>query len=216
MGSHNEILHRLLDGDLSEDEKPALNRLLESDPLVSREYELLLGVVRIVEDAEKAAVPEGFKSSVMRRLQTKKRQPRKRPGDLFFGDGALRWDLVSTLAAAFFLIISVAAFIHMKSDSGPVEKMSASSDVVRTVRISLFAPYAKSVAIAGDFNRWSEDAAMMKNVNGSWTIEVPLKPGVYQYMFVVDGQGWVSDPGAEAYRDDGFGNRNAVMRVNEI
>jgi hypothetical protein len=32
-------------------------------------------------------------------------------------------------------------------------------------------------------------------------------------MFVVDGKAWVTDPKAETYRDDGFGNKNAVMRV---
>jgi hypothetical protein len=33
-------------------------------------------------------------------------------------------------------------------------------------------------------------------------------------MFVVDGTAWVTDPDAESFQDDGFGNRNAVVRVS--
>jgi hypothetical protein len=30
---------------------------------------------------------------------------------------------------------------------------------------------------------------------------------------VLDGKAWVADPGAESYQDDGFGSRNAVMKI---
>jgi hypothetical protein len=36
---------------------------------------------------------------------------------------------------------------------------------------------------------------------------------MHQYMFVIDGSEWVTDPGAERWSDDGFGNRNAVVAV---
>lgn len=39
------------------------------------------------------------------------------------------------------------------------------------------------------------------------------KPGAYAYMFVVDGDPWVTDPFADAYRDDGLGHRNAALRI---
>ncbi|MBI2896254.1 MAG: hypothetical protein HYY06_22035 [Deltaproteobacteria bacterium] len=71
------------------------------------------------------------------------------------------------------------------------------------------------VQIAGDFNDWGARPALLRDEDGDgiWTASVPLSPGTYRYMFVVDGE-WVTDPAAEAYRDDGFGNRNAVLRVN--
>jgi hypothetical protein len=34
-------------------------------------------------------------------------------------------------------------------------------------------------------------------------------------MFVVDGATWTTDPHAEAYRDDGFGNQNAIVDIAE-
>jgi 1,4-alpha-glucan branching enzyme len=55
---------------------------------------------------------------------------------------------------------------------------------------------------------------MVRRDGGVWTVDIPLRPGVYSYMFVVDGTAWVTDPDAESFQDDGFGNRNAVVRVS--
>ena len=83
-----------------------------------------------------------------------------------------------------------------------------------TVRLSFHAPQARTVAVAGEFNKWKTDADEMKRTDGTWSIDLKLKPGVYTYSFIVDGKSWVPDPGAASYEDDGFGSRNAVLRVN--
>jgi 1,4-alpha-glucan branching enzyme len=70
------------------------------------------------------------------------------------------------------------------------------------------------VAVAGDFNKWKTDVHEMKKTDGTWSIDLKLKPGVYSYSFVVDGTAWVPDPGAEFYEDDGYGSRNSVLRIN--
>jgi 1,4-alpha-glucan branching enzyme len=54
---------------------------------------------------------------------------------------------------------------------------------------------------------------MKRQPDGLWTIDIKLKPGTYNYMFVVDGEMWVTDPDAGLYRDDGFGYKNSVVRV---
>jgi hypothetical protein len=83
------------------------------------------------------------------------------------------------------------------------------------VRFALKSPRARVVAVAGDFNGWRPDANLMqRRGDGQWTIEVPLGPGNWSYSFVVDGQ-WVEDPAAESWRDDGFGGRNAIVRIGE-
>jgi 1,4-alpha-glucan branching enzyme len=91
---------------------------------------------------------------------------------------------------------------------------SGPSENVVTVRLRFRAPEARSVAVAGDFNKWRTNADEMKKSDGEWSIDLKLKPGEYSYSFIVDGKSWVPDPGAEMYRDDGFGSRNAVLRVN--
>lgn len=82
------------------------------------------------------------------------------------------------------------------------------------VRFVLHAPGAKSVSVAGDFNAWRRDRAVLAddNGNGVWTVTVYLTPGRYQYKFVVDGK-WVVDPDAPNYIVDGFGGRNAVLSI---
>jgi len=55
---------------------------------------------------------------------------------------------------------------------------------------------AASVSLAGDFNDWSTDATSMSDPEGDgiWSVVMKLKPGSYQYKFVVNGGTWVADP----------------------
>jgi 1,4-alpha-glucan branching enzyme len=72
------------------------------------------------------------------------------------------------------------------------------------------------VAVAGDFNGWRTDDALLDDADGDGTFvgTLRLPPGSYAYMFVVDGDRWVTDPFAGTYRDDDFGHRNAVIRLD--
>ncbi|HKI83869.1 MAG TPA: isoamylase early set domain-containing protein, partial [Candidatus Krumholzibacteria bacterium] len=71
----------------------------------------------------------------------------------------------------------------------------------------------KSVTVAGSFNGWNANSLPMQKVGGVWTMNLVLPPGAYEYMFVEDGKHWVTDPLAPFTRDDGFGNRNAVLQL---
>ncbi|MEJ2679705.1 MAG: isoamylase early set domain-containing protein, partial [Gemmatimonadota bacterium] len=76
-------------------------------------------------------------------------------------------------------------------------------------------PSATSVAVAGDFNNWDPHRNMLQDAGGDgmWTGMLPLSPGVHKYMFVVDGNRWVTDPRADSYVDDGFGGRDALLSI---
>jgi 1,4-alpha-glucan branching enzyme len=81
------------------------------------------------------------------------------------------------------------------------------------VRFDLERSGASRVALAGSFNGWSMSAhPLARNAGGLWTIVVPLPPGEYRFMFVVDGE-WMSPPLAEDYADDGFGGTNGIVVV---
>ena len=84
-----------------------------------------------------------------------------------------------------------------------------------TVYVQLFleAPAASSVAIAGDFNSWEPIQLEDPNGDGVWSARLAVQPGIYEYMFLLDGSRWMADPHAEWYSDDGFGNRNAVLAI---
>jgi hypothetical protein len=82
------------------------------------------------------------------------------------------------------------------------------------VEFSLEAPGATTVAVAGDFSGWESDFVLEDaDGDGIWTGRIPVTPGLHKYMFVIDGTDWVTDPRAQRYSDDGFGNRNAVLAV---
>jgi hypothetical protein len=55
---------------------------------------------------------------------------------------------------------------------------------------------ASSVALAGSFNDWSTTANPMsdEDKDGTWTTVIDLKPGSYEYKFVVNDGTWVADP----------------------
>jgi len=74
------------------------------------------------------------------------------------------------------------------------------SDTVIVARFVYADPNAKSVAVAGDFNRW-DASALTRMADGSWGRSMRLTPGRYEYAFLVDGKRWVSDRFARSSHD---------------
>jgi hypothetical protein len=94
-----------------------------------------------------------------------------------------------------------------------VTTVATQPDAPVLVRFTLAAPEARTVALAGDFNGWRpETTPLLRGADGVWYAHVPLARGNWSYAFVVDGR-WVEDPFAESWRADGFGGKNAVLRV---
>lgn len=97
----------------------------------------------------------------------------------------------------------------------PTLTVSNVSTPIIYVQLAFADPAAKSVTVAGDFNDWDAEATELRDTDGDgvWTGLIALRPGMHKYMFVVNGEKWVTDPEAERYVDDGFGNRNAVIAI---
>ena len=74
---------------------------------------------------------------------------------------------------------------------------------------------ADSVAVAGDFSQWKPIPLSPHTVNDKtvWTGLVPVSRGEHEYQFVIDGEKWVTDPLAPVKQDDGFGAKNAVLKL---
>jgi len=97
----------------------------------------------------------------------------------------------------------------------PAATTATTTTTTTIVRFALVAPNARTVALAGDFNGWRpETTPLTRGAGGVWMAEVPLARGTFSYSFVVDGK-WVEDPLADSWRADGFGGRNAVVRVGD-
>lgn len=95
--------------------------------------------------------------------------------------------------------------------SGASEPASTDAAILFRCR----APEVRSVAVVGSFNGWEATANPMADPDGDgiWEARVPLAPGLYRYMFLIDGREWRSPEGATLYEDDGFGLKNAVLEV---
>jgi hypothetical protein len=97
---------------------------------------------------------------------------------------------------------------------GPAPGDGRPEDVVVYVQFTLDAPGAQSVAVAGDFDGWTGSHTLADpDGDGTWSGRIPVQPGVHAYMFLVDGSRWITDPRAQRYSEDGFGNRNAILAV---
>ena len=64
------------------------------------------------------------------------------------------------------------------------------------VGLTLYAPDAKIVQVAGSFNGWRPEVSPLEPTgSGAWSAQLLLKSGQYEYRFVVDGV-WTDDPQA--------------------
>ena len=82
---------------------------------------------------------------------------------------------------------------------------------VNRVSFELVKTDARKVCVAGSFNQWQPEQTPLVPVgNGRWVGDLTVKPGRYEYLFVVDGQ-WLPDPNAKESVQNPFGGQNSVL-----
>jgi len=125
----------------------------------------------------------------------------------------MQWNLAQA-AAVVVLAVAAGFGVARAIDSRKATSATATEAAPVLVRLVVLQPDARSVHAVGDFNGWDSTRTSLQQVStGVWSVTLPLTPGRYEYMFVVDGQRWVGDPAAVEQADDGFGARNAVLEV---
>ncbi|MBN1492715.1 MAG: glycogen-binding domain-containing protein [Candidatus Omnitrophica bacterium] len=92
-------------------------------------------------------------------------------------------------------------------------RAAISKELYKEIEFSFFAPSAKDVKVAGSFTDWNKKPIKLKsNRDGKWQTTVKLKPGTYEYRFLVDGQ-WANDQRPVEMRQNEFGSTNCVLGV---
>jgi len=122
---------------------------------------------------------------------------------------------VLAMAAGLAGILLVGA-VSREPGAGSREPIAESREPMAAASVTfvLVAPQARSVALAGDFNDWDASRVLMRReASGLWTVDVPLTPGRYRYVFVVDGRRFVADPAAPRAVGDDFGTPTSVVTV---
>lgn len=83
----------------------------------------------------------------------------------------------------------------------------------KKVQFELPAMEARQVYLTGDFNNWEKESLpMKKDKNGLWKKTLSLKPGRYEYRFLIDGI-WGNDPACAGCVPNEFGTCNCVKMV---
>jgi 1,4-alpha-glucan branching enzyme len=83
----------------------------------------------------------------------------------------------------------------------------------KKVQFEFLASEALEVYLAGDFNNWDASAnPMKKDRKGIFKKTLSLKPGRYEYRFLVDGN-WENDPSCSNCVPNEFGSQNCVRLV---
>ena len=86
-------------------------------------------------------------------------------------------------------------------------------NATKKVQFEFLAPESQEVTLAGDFNNWDVAAhPMKKDKKGIWKKLLSLKPGRYEYRFLVDGK-WENDPACCDCIPNEFGSQNSVRIV---
>jgi chromosome partitioning protein len=81
------------------------------------------------------------------------------------------------------------------------------------VMLSLSAPDAREVYVAGDFNGWKlDDSSRMQALNGTWNKKINLKSGQYRYRFVIDGK-WLDDPNNPNREMNPYGGMDSLLEI---
>ena len=197
----NTELNDYLDGD---------RELEELSPEVRGEAEAWQRLTGELRADEPKQAPPWMENAVMSEIALAS-APKESVFDWLLRPRTIRLSPFTSLAMA---AAAVAVFVLLPNRPPDAQQLGPVAITEILVEFSLEAPGATTVAVAGDFSGWESDFVLDDaDGDGIWTGRIPITPGVHQYMFVIDGTDWVTDPGAQRYSDDGFGNRNAVLAV---
>lgn len=228
-----EILRKYLDGELSGEEEREALHMIADDPQMREMLSFERSVQSTISNTDvydQPEVPDGFTDRVMssiehgQQLQATVSLIEQMKGWIqrLWKPRKIHLRPVYGVAAAVILTIAILIPFYFDAPKEVIQvnntmqesmqQVSHSQDQV-WVRFVYIDEKAQSIEVAGDFNGWEPIPLEKQEVNGEqvWTGLVSMSRGEHRYMFVKDGEEWVTDPMAPMQREDGFGNKNAVI-----
>ncbi len=208
-----KLLNLYIDKTLDADMTKQVDEHLKSCPACREEYLKLKQVVSALNSISPQPAPENFTENIMAKISQEDVQIQSSWMDLLkrrISIPRFSFRLIGAAAVAALVVFFAFTFIFNTPDTSLI----CSAEVQFSLKIN--DNKAHTVAIAGDFNGWNPQANILEDPegNGIWTGTLKLEPGKYEYMFVLDGEKWFPDPNALRYVKDGFGNRNAILEIN--
>ena len=208
-----KLINPYIDQVLDQETTQQVEVHLKSCSSCRKEHKRLKQMVTSLNSLSPQPTPADFTQSIMAKISQKEIQIQTSWMDLLkkrIPIPRFSFRLIGAAAVAVAVMFFAFTFIFNTPDTSLI----CSAEVQFSLRIS--DGKAHTVAIAGDFNGWNPHANLLEDSegNGIWTGTLKLEPGRYEYMFVLDGEKWFPDPNALRYVKDGFGNRNAILEIN--
>ncbi len=226
MREQDLLIQRFLDDDLTPEERVAFLQAVDADSSLRRRWLNLELVVAEAAQLPRLAPSARFLAQVQGKLALAPKSPWDRLRAMVTAPRTLEWNFAGAMAAACVALVAVVGLLQFVPERIVEVPVPVAGNQAQTasfapgqeskvyVRLVLLQPDARSVSVAGDFNDWNPGQTKLeRSEGGMWTATIALKPGRYQYMFVIDGKQWVADPLAEEGTGDGFGSQNAVLDV---
>ena len=227
----NDLFDRYLDGELTETEAESFLAAINQDAELEAELRAYEEMLAAVAKHEPAGPSLRFTDRVMDRIAVAEQQTTPVRRRSFKAGNLTGWAWAAGLVLVFGLgylaaRVGPAGFPQPSDEtSGVLTQVTthqggtlsvadaADADRLRLVRLVYAPPAAgtETVTVAGTFNDWNPDSTPLQKEGNVWTALLILPPGSYEYMFVENGENWITDPLALQSRDDGFGRRNAVL-----
>jgi len=208
-----KLLNPYIDQALDADTAQQVEEHLKSCSTCNKEYQSLKEIITSLNSLSPKPAPETFTQNIMAKISQKEIQIQtswinRIKKQVSIPQPSFR--LVGAAAAATLIVFFAFTFIFNTPDTSLI----CSAEVQFSLKIN--DSKAHTVAIAGDFNGWNPQANILEDPEGDgiWTGTLKLEPGRYEYMFVLDGEKWLPDPNALRYVKDGFGNKNAILEIN--
>ncbi|NAS30832.1 hypothetical protein GTQ40_07610 [Flavobacteriaceae bacterium R38] len=73
---------------------------------------------------------------------------------------------------------------------------------------------ADRVILSGSFNKWNESLFVMNKTDEGWQLRLQMKPGRYEYKFIVDGK-WLEDKSNPENVRNEFNGFNSVIEIKK-
>lgn len=207
------LLNPCIDQVLDQDTAQQVEEHLKSCSICNKEYQSLKEIISSLNSLLPKPAPETFTQNIMAKISQKEMQIQTSWIDRIkrqISIPRLSFRLVGAAAITILIVFFTFTFVFNTPDTSPI----CSAEVQFYLKIN--DSKAHTVAIAGDFNGWNPQANILEDPEGDgiWTGTLKLEPGRYEYMFVLDGEKWLPDPNALRYVKDGFGNKNAILEIN--
>jgi hypothetical protein len=208
-----KLLNPYIDKALDADMARQVDEHLKSCPVCNKEYQRLNKIITSLNSLSYQPAPDNFTQNLMAKISREEVQIQSSWTDQLkkrISIPRFSFPLVGAAAVTALFLFFAFTFIFNTPDTSPI----CSAEVQFSLKIS--DSKAHTVAIAGDFNNWNPRANILEDPEGDgiWTGTLKLEPGRYEYMFVLDGEEWFPDPNALRYVKDGFGNKNAILEIN--